>query len=70
MSKRKIDSDPVIEFYKKKIGPDLIRENLRLTVQQRIDKLMRLQKLAEELRQAGREQEINSLTDAALKSND
>jgi hypothetical protein len=64
------EPDPVIEAYKKDIDRTLIRENLRLTVEQRFEKLMRLQALAEELRKAGREQEIASLTDAALKSID
>jgi len=62
--------DPVIEFYKKKIDRDLIRENLQLTVEQRFEKLMRLQKLAEQLREAGREDEIEGLTYAALKPTD
>ena len=31
--------DPVIEFYKKKIDRTVLRENLKLTVQQRLDKL-------------------------------
>jgi hypothetical protein len=47
--------DPVIEFYKKDIDRTLIRENLRLTVEQRFEKLMRMIKFAEELRRAGRE---------------
>ena len=46
--------DSVIEEYKKHIDRTLIRENLRLTVQQRFENLMELQKLAEELRRAGR----------------
>jgi hypothetical protein len=47
--------DPVIEYYKKDIDRTLIRENLRLTVEQRFEKLMRMIKFAEELRRAGRE---------------
>ena len=43
-------ADPVIEAYKKGIDRTLIRENLRLTVEQRFDNLMRLQEFAEELR--------------------
>ena len=50
-----IDPDPVIEAYKKDIDRTLIRENLRLTVEQRIEELMRLQRFADELQQAGRE---------------
>ena len=46
--------DPVIEAYKKDVDVSLIRENLRLTVEQRFEKLMRLQRLAKELRRAGK----------------
>jgi len=49
-----IPKDPVIEVYKKDIDRSLLRENLRLTVEQRFDNLMRLQEFAEELRKAGR----------------
>lgn len=49
----KLLPDPVIEEYKKDIDRTLIRENLRLTVEQRFDKLMELQRFAEELRRAG-----------------
>lgn len=44
--------DPVIEVYKKDIDLTLIRENLRLTVEQRIVNLMKLQEFAEELRKS------------------
>ena len=50
----KSDPDPVIEAYKKHIDRTLIRENLRLTVDQRFQQLMRLQRFAEELQTAGR----------------
>jgi len=46
--------DPVIEAYKKDIDRTLIRENLRLTVDQRFQQLMKLQKFAEELQRAER----------------
>lgn len=46
--------DPVIEAYKKDIDVTLIRENLRLTVDQRFDQLMKLQQFAADLRRAGR----------------
>jgi hypothetical protein len=49
------EPDPVIEAYKRDVDRTLIRENLRLTVEERFDALMRLQKFAEELRRAGRE---------------
>jgi hypothetical protein len=45
-----LSSDPVVEAYKKDIDRTLLRENLRLTVEQRFDNLMRLQEFAEELR--------------------
>jgi hypothetical protein len=46
--------DPVIEAYKKDVDVTLIRENLRLTVDQRFQQLMKLQQFAEDLRRAGR----------------
>ena len=46
--------DPVIEAYKKDIDRTLLRENLRLTVEERLRNLMKLQQLSEELRRAGR----------------
>jgi hypothetical protein len=48
-----IEPDPVIEAYKKDVDRTLIRENLKLTVEQRFEKLMRWLELAEELRRAG-----------------
>jgi len=48
------DLDPVIEAYKKGVDVTLIRENLRLTVDQRFQQLMKLQQFAEDLRRAGR----------------
>ncbi len=50
-----ITPDPVIEFYKKDIDRTLLRENLKLTVTERFEKLMALQRFAEEMRRAGRE---------------
>lgn len=47
--------NPVIEFYKKDVDRTLIEVNLRLTPEQRILKLMELQRFAEELRRAGEE---------------
>ena len=49
-----IPRDPVIEAYKKDIDRTLLRENLRLTVEQRFENLMSLQDFVEELRKAGR----------------
>lgn len=52
-----LEPDPVIELYKRDIDLTLILENLRLTVEERFVKLMRLQQFAEELRRAGRQME-------------
>ena len=57
-----IPRDPVIEAYKKDIDRTLLRENLRLTVEQRFDNLMSLQDFAEELRKAGRKLHDNKLS--------
>ena len=48
------DIDPVTEAYKKDVDVTLIRENLRLTVDERFQQLMKLQQFAEDLRRAGR----------------
>jgi len=48
------DPDPVVEAYKKDIDRTLIRENLKLTVEERFRKAMALARFAEELRRAGR----------------
>jgi len=48
-------SDPVIEAYKKDVDRTLLRENLKLTVEERFLKWMAHRKLNEELRRAGRE---------------
>ena len=57
MRERRLDlePDPVIEAYKRDIDRTLIRENLKLSVEERFRKLMALQRIAEELRRAGRE---------------
>ena len=52
---RQIERDPVIEAYKRDVDRSLIRANLALTVTQRFERLMALQRFAEELRRAGRE---------------
>lgn len=54
MAERRLpDPDPVIEVYKKDIDRTLIRESLKLTVEERFLRLMKLQEFAEELRRAG-----------------
>jgi hypothetical protein len=54
-SGRPLQSNPVIEEYKRHVDRTLIRENLRLSVTERFEKLMALQQFAEELRRAGRD---------------
>ena len=48
------ESDPVVEAYKKDVDRTLLRERLKLTPEERLRDLMRLQAAAEELRRAGR----------------
>jgi hypothetical protein len=45
--------DPVIEVYKKDIDRTLLRENLKRSVEERFERLMELQRFAEELQRAG-----------------
>ena len=45
--------DPVIEAYKQGVDRTLVRENLKLSPEQRILKLIELQRFAEELGRAG-----------------
>ena len=49
-----IEPDPVIEAYKKDVDRTLLRENLKRSVEERLDNLMELQRFMEELRAAGR----------------
>ena len=46
--------DRLVEELKKDVDRTLIRENLKLTVEERLLQLMKLQEFAEELRRAGR----------------
>jgi hypothetical protein len=46
--------DPVIETYKRDVDRSLIRQNLRRSVEERLEALMQLQYFAEELHRAGR----------------
>ena len=45
-----LEPDPVIEAYKKDVDLTLLRENLKLTVQQRVEKFMGMQRFAREVR--------------------
>jgi hypothetical protein len=49
-----LEPDPVIEAYKKDVDRTLIRENLKLSHEERLLRLMQLQRFAQELRDAGR----------------
>jgi len=50
-----LEPDPVIEAYKKDVDRTLLRENLKLTVEERLRNLMRLQCFAEDMKLAGRQ---------------
>ena len=53
-SNLRIGEDPVVEFYKKDIDRTLIRENLKLTPEQRCVKFENFMELVYELKRAGR----------------
>lgn len=46
--------DPVIEAYKKDVDRTLLRENLKLTVQERFEKFEEFARYVYELKEAGR----------------
>ena len=46
--------DPSVEAYKRHVDRTLIRENLKLTHEQRLLKLIELARFADELRRAGK----------------
>ena len=48
-----LEPDPVIEAYKQHVDRTLIRENLKLSHEARLVRLMQLQRFADELRRAG-----------------
>jgi hypothetical protein len=47
-------SDPVVEFYMRDVDRSLLRENLKLTPGQRLEKLARFASFASTLKRAGR----------------
>jgi hypothetical protein len=47
--------DAIIAIFKKDVDRTLLRENLKLTPEERVRELMALLRAAEEFRQAGRE---------------
>ena len=48
--------DPVVEAYKKDLDRSLLRENLKLSVEERLIKLSRFQRFLEGVRATGRRQ--------------
>jgi hypothetical protein len=52
--------DPVIEAYKKDVDRTLLRENLKLTVEQRIQKAISFHRGIDELREAGRRSRLRA----------
>ena len=57
MSEKKLPFQPdsVIEAYKKDVDRTILRETLKLSVEERLRALMRLQRAALELRRAGQD---------------
>ena len=49
-----LDPDPVIEFYKRDVDRTLLRENLKLSPEERLLKLQDFVRFAAQLREAGR----------------
>ena len=49
-----IAADPLIEVYLRDVDRSLLRENLKLTPAQRLEKFVRFARFAGELRSAGR----------------
>ena len=52
--KRPAFKDPVVEAYMRDVDRTLLRENLKLTPGERLEKFVRFAKFADELREAGR----------------
>jgi hypothetical protein len=52
--------DPVIEAYKKDVDRTLLRENLKLTVEQRLRKAQSFHEAVEGWREAGRRSRLNT----------
>jgi hypothetical protein len=50
----RLDADPVTEAVKKDVDRSLIRENLKLTVDERLRKMIAALRFVEELRRSGK----------------
>jgi hypothetical protein len=48
-----LEVDPVVEAYKRDVDRSLLRANLALSVEQRLRRLIELQRFAEELKRTG-----------------
>jgi hypothetical protein len=48
-----LEPDPVVEAYKRDVDRSLLRANLALSVEQRLRRLIELQRFAEELKRTG-----------------
>ena len=59
-SRKPIEPDPAIETYKRDVDRTLLRESLKLSVEERFLRLEPLQRFAEELQRAGREARTRS----------
>jgi hypothetical protein len=59
-----MESDPIIELYKRDVDRTLIRENLKVSVTERFERLMALQRFAKEMQRAGREARQKAALDA------
>jgi hypothetical protein len=49
-----LEPSPIIEAYKKDVDRTLIRENLRLTPEQRLAKMVSMLRFVEEVRRSGK----------------
>ncbi len=54
MTRERDSIDAILDLYRRDVDRTMIRENLKRTVEERIEQLVELQKAAEELRRAGR----------------
>ena len=53
-------TNPIVDAFKRDVDRTLIRENLKLSVEDRFRQLMRLQEFAEELQRAGHKPQSRS----------
>ncbi len=58
LQKNHLEPNPIIEVYKRDVDVSLIRENLKLTPHERLEKLVQLQQFAAELQRAGPSEQV------------